>query len=116
MEQDLLSALKWFRMAYAEFPAHGPWNLYIRIYLFHVLKSVFYLVRKTIPKPKNYEQVQKQIMACLGMESLNEMIFTMMIDVSVWLNMHDGKMMFDSDNDASTLEYFITSWEVFLTK
>lgn len=113
MENDLLSALKWFRIAYSESPADGPWNLYVRVYLFHVLKSVLISVRKIWPKPKNSDQVQKLIMACLGMEPLNEMIFTMMIDTSAWLSMHEGKMMLVSDNDVSALQYFITSWEVF---
>lgn len=116
MEQDLLSALKWFRMVYAEFPAHGPWNLYVRIYLFQVLKNVLQEVKAALPRPKNSEQIQKQILNCLGMESLNEMILTMMVDVTTWLNMHQGKMMLDSDNESSALEYFITSWEVVFSK
>jgi hypothetical protein len=113
MENDLLSALKWFRVAYAESPANGPWNVYVRVYLFHVLKTVLHSVKKIWPKPKNVDQVQKLIVTCLGMEPLNEMVFTMMIDVGVWLSMHEGKMMLDSDNDGSVLEYFIISWEVF---
>ena len=39
------------------------------------------------------------------------MVFTMVIDVSGWLKLHEGKMMFTLDNPDSRLQYYITSWE-----
>ena len=46
------------------------------------------------------------------MEPLNELIFTMMVDISVWLREYEGKMIMDSETNLSQLEYFIGSWEV----
>jgi hypothetical protein len=50
----------------------------------------------------------------IGLEPLNESIYTMMMDVTPWLTLHDGQMLLDSraKNDAfSDAEYFIMSWE-----
>lgn len=54
----------------------------------------------------------------LQLEPMTERLFTMQIDMTAWLKMHEGQMLFDSrDQDAamSDIEYFIISWEVSFT-
>ncbi|KAL2911807.1 Serine/threonine-protein kinase tousled-like 2 [Polyrhizophydium stewartii] len=123
--QDIPSALNWFLIMFVEKPieaskpavAAEPQYFYIRVLVFWSLRRLGIQIKSMQQPPPTVEAINTQLRNCLDLEPIIDLLPTIMIDVTEWLVLHDGKIIFLEDfhsSDAHNL--FIDAWEDMFTR